>query len=142
MDQLKPLKYRRAKATDALNLWKLKNDEVVRANAINHEVVLWQDHCRWFSSALRNPHIKIWIIETQRGHFIGDVRIHDGEVSIRLTEQYRGKGIGGRAIARFAAAGQTAKILEHNAPSMKVFTENGFKVISQENGIFTLKNEH
>jgi hypothetical protein len=136
---MQKLKYRRARASDSFNLWRLKNDEVVRQNAINKEVILWPDHCRWFESVLKSSHTKIWIIETMRGHFIGDVRIQGAEISIRLSANYRGMGIGGRAIAKFSAVGQIAQILEHNGASMTVFLDNGFKIVSFENGIYTLK---
>lgn len=133
------MKYRKATAKDALNLFNLKNDLVVRKNAINKEEVGWETHMTWLAKALTDKDTKIWIIVSDEDEFIGDLRIQNDEMSIRLVKEFRGKGLGSKVIKEFSDPGMTAKICEGNIGSMNVFVSNGFRFIYYRKGVYTLK---
>lgn len=133
--------YRKAKVGDAENLFFLKNDPVVRNNSISKKEIEWDEHMAWFAKALQSKDTKIWIILSGDYEFAGDFRIQNSEISIRLVEKYRGKGIGAEAVKRFSKKGHTAKIIEGNVPSMRVFVSNRFNFIDYKDGVYTLKKE-
>ena len=88
---------RPATLSDMGILFAWKNDSTVRASAFNTEPVTLEEHTRWFESALRNPDIRIYILE-QDTTAIGQVRINktDGVALIdySIDKTYREKGFG------------------------------------------------
>ncbi len=126
------MRLRPATMVDAEFLLKLKNDPVMRKFAVvTHKKILKKDHLKWLSTHLD----EIQII----GDRIGMFRIADGEVSINLAPEHRGKGIGLKVISK-CPKGLWAKIVNGNVPSMKVFLEAGFKVVDYKENYYVLKN--
>ena len=128
------MEYRRARIEDAENLFMLKNDEDVRRFAINKQVIDWDLHIYWLLKNMKN----IWIILADSNEFAGDLRIDNKELSIRLLKKYRGKGLGSKAIKKFAKRGYTAKIVDGNIASMRIFVKSGFNFIDYKDGVYTL----
>lgn len=129
------MEYRRARIEDAENLFRLKNSEGVRVTAIVKKPIEWDEHISWLIKNLKH----IWIILAENCEFAGDVRIVEGEMSIRIIEKYRGKGMGSEVIKKFARKGMTAKIIEGNIGSMRIFIKNGFNFIDYKDRVYTLK---
>ena len=123
---------------DALLLLNLKNDSLVRGNAIKKKEITLEEHLEWFIDRLDDPKIELWLI-FEVGRFAGDIRIEGNEISIRIAKQFRGKGLGGRAVRKFSKKGQIAKIVNGNVASMRIFVENGFNFIDFKDGVYTLK---
>jgi RimJ/RimL family protein N-acetyltransferase len=132
---------RPAKIEDADNLLKWKNDPVMRKYSIvSNKAITKRSHIKWLEKNLDN----IFILNDGTGD-IGDVRLDEKYIAIKLAPEARGKGYGATAINHFKYPGVLAKIVDGNVASMKTFINCGFNVIAHdiENdiGYYTLKYE-
>lgn len=108
---------------DAQMLLRWKNDPLTIKNSIvTDKLITMKNHLRWLRKHLGE--ISIIIVDNTP---VGDVRISNGEIAIKLDIKYRGRGLGAEAI-KLASRGKklTAKIVKHNIPSMRVFIQNGY----------------
>ena len=130
-------KYRIRKAVleDIKNVFDLSNDHLVRANSINREQIKWTDHEKWFTSRIRKRKEPFYIVESEKGAFIGQVRVDkkcdEYVISVSITEKCRGKGIGAdvirQCIKKSGLKSVTAYIYDTNYASIKSFEKAGFK---------------
>lgn len=129
------VKLRPATLLDAKNLFRWKNDATVRRFAIKtHNKIEWVSHVTW----LRKNLSKIQII-TMDGIDVGDVRIDNGEIAIKIDKRYRNQGIGSAVLRKFPEK-LTAKIVEGNIPSMRLFIGAGFVPVSYKKGVYIFKS--
>lgn len=116
---------RPATIEDAQMLLDLKNDHTMRKYSIEGKnIVSMADHLKWLERNLK--HITI-IKDTEND--IGDVRIKDGFIHIKLFPEYRGKGYGTEAIMRYRSPGMMTQVVGTNIPSLRMFIKCGFKLI-------------
>jgi len=123
---------RKATMADAENLLKWKNDPIMRKYSIvTHKKIKMADHLKW----LRKHLDEIYII----GEDFGDVRVSDGEIAIKLAPEHRGKGYGLQALQAMDRRykGLTAKIVDGNVASMRLFIKNKYSPVEHKvtNGI-------
>lgn len=129
------VKLRLATFDDADFLLELKNDPVMRKFAVvTHNKIKKSDHLKWLESNIGS----IFIV-TQRGWKIGMFRIANGEVSINIHPTARGQGIGSKVLKRFCPKGVWAKIVDGNVASMKLFLNNGFKIVDHKDNYYILE---
>ena len=92
---------RRADLSDCKEVFKWRNDDITRQMARSSEVVLWEDHLRWYNSSLANEDQLLLICEGKSNVKLcklGIVRFDfiDGTkksmISINLSPNVRGKG--------------------------------------------------
>ena len=134
------LEARLARLDDENMLLRWANDPLVRANAFNPEEITAETHQNWFYMRLRDSeHCKIYILETQDGLPIGQVRFEltsDGwTIDYSIDRFARGLGLGKRlietALSEFQAAQRHlivfARVKESNAPSLSIFDSLGFE---------------
>ena len=125
---------RKADMRDILNVFELSNDPTVRANSIHVEPILWENHEKWYSSAIDDQNTKFYVAETPGGTFIGQVRFcYDGSlwvVSISISAEFRGcrlaNKILNKAMELSGARCFEAKIKTHNTASEKLFIASGY----------------
>jgi UDP-2,4-diacetamido-2,4,6-trideoxy-beta-L-altropyranose hydrolase len=77
------------------------NEPLVRKNSFNPDAIDPASHRNWFFSRLRNPdHCQIYIVESDRGVPLGQVRFEKGdnswELHYSLASHARGRGLGTR----------------------------------------------
>lgn len=131
------IEYKKAEITDAVFLLRLKNQKDVRRYSIvSKNLIKKHDHIKWLLERLRKSDLFLIILSDRRP--IGDVRIENLEISIRIMPKYRGMGIGKAAINEFKELANTAKIVEGNIKSMNLFIKCGFKFKSYKKGVYTL----
>jgi UDP-2,4-diacetamido-2,4,6-trideoxy-beta-L-altropyranose hydrolase len=152
MSGLKALKTRPAVWDDADDLLAWKNDATVRQfSIVSKEPILKENHLGWLTKTLADPNVLLKIILLD-GRKLGDIRFdindHEIEVSIRLAPQYRGMGIGTRALDQECTQMEkncdkvlTATIVNENEASLKLFTANGFKVFERRDGFMRLRRD-
>lgn len=132
---------RPATMTDAENLLRIKNDPQTRINSIvAKDEIRFEDHLVWLKDRIGSKHVKLFVI-VKRGNFVGDVRFDlyrkqkQAEVSVRISAEHRGQGIGSFIVSRMCDVIQrrhkgfklTAKIVDGNLPSLMVFLKSGFQ---------------
>lgn len=122
---------------DAINLFYWKNDEIVRKfSIVTKDFISFETHIEWLEENIEF----IKIIEVD-GLPVGDIRIKDDEIAIKIAKLSRGKGIGKKVIEMVKYKGLKAKIVEDNQPSLNLFLGAGFKLQMLNKGVFTLEYE-
>lgn len=130
--------------SEAILTW--RNDLETRKMSINADKILPFEHSRWFADMLENE-CHIGIVGEINSEKIGVtfMKIHEGTstVSINLNPLHRGKRLGGMFLRNSMLKMHnlypnlrqfSAEIKDSNAASIKIFTQNGFKLHSQRDG--------
>lgn len=128
------LKLRRAEPRDIRAVFELANDPVVRANSIHTEPISWETHVTWFNNALANKDLLFFVVETETGKLIGELRLQNEctawVVTIHICHLFRGKHIGewmlSEIINRTKIRQFVAFVKPDNAPSNQLFTKMGY----------------
>lgn len=135
-----PLKIRTAELADELLVLDWANDPLVRRNSFIKSQIQPNSHRQWFYSRLQNSvGCKLYIIETQAGVPIGQVRFERGEgmdweIHFGLWVGARGRDLGSKvvklALESLRNENEVAKVVgfvkPDNTPSKRVFERLGF----------------
>lgn len=125
---------RPAALEDAEKVFHLSNDPVVRACSIQNRPIEWDSHLRWFREALANPALQFFIIESESGQFVAQVRFLKEDcawvTSISIHADFRGKKLGDSilklAMAQMPREPLLAWVKETNTPSLRLFEKAGY----------------
>lgn len=130
-------------------LW--RNDPVTRQMSLSSDVINEEEHFKWFSKMLLDEDHCAIIGENKAKKF-GVVFFleQSGEVlvSINLAPEFRGKGLSSRLLSksiqwylrsRREIKYFTAKIKDGNHGSIRIFTQNGFELVSKVDQLFTYR---
>jgi dipeptidase E len=103
--------------------------------------------------------LKLFIKDIKKGVIVGGVNLNIlknrydksiwGEISIVLSEELSGKGLGSKFIGDIIKLGEqefdlnkfVAKIVKDNTPSLKAFQKHGFSIQEKIEGLYKLKGE-
>lgn len=126
---------RRAELRDMKAVFDLSNDSAVREHSICREPISWESHAEWFVKAIADPDLKFFVVETERGDFVGQVRFArtNGEwvVSISIVNGHRGKRLAEEILRRCIECARLEKIAafiyDTNQASLRAFEGVGFK---------------
>ena len=144
---------RSADLSDCEEVFEWRNDDITRQMARSSDVVLWEDHLRWYKNSLANEGRLLLICESKgkvkrcklgivRFDFIDGAR--KSEISINLSPSVRGKGYARdclkKSISYMAKEKPNcqlvnADIKKINKVSKFLFEQVGFKLVS-EDGLF------
>lgn len=139
------LNIRLANCTDCENIFNLSNNPVVRANSINKEPILWDNHIKWFKERIKNINEPFYVVEDNNGKFIAQVRFDkkNGEniISVSIAKAFRGKGLGAKIIKECSEKSNLSPIYAYvkkdNIASKKVFIKANYT----EKEIVQINNE-
>lgn len=134
------VRIRAATLSHSAAIWAWRNDPVTRASSRNSEPIRWQDHRRWYQAALAGSLHTILVAEVDALP-VAMVRFNQSragepaEVSINVSPEARGRGIGGLALEGALhhfdrESGSTplvADIKRGNHASRRLFTRVGFR---------------
>jgi len=143
LNPVTPLKARLAQLKDEALLLDWANDPLVRRSSFHSGTIDNETHRRWFYSRLREvQRCKIYILETDRGLSIGQVRFEKKaggwEVDFSLAQEARGVGLG-RPLVKAAIAELLpvesgimvyGRVKPDNLGSQKIFERLGFSAKS------------
>ena len=125
---------------DMQKVFELSNDDVVRANSINQEKINWEEHVEWFNNRIKKQGEPFYIVESQTGEFIAQVRFDKKEkvvISISITKPFRGKGMASKIIKECSQKSRFKKISafikDENIASQKSFLKAGYNLNKKEN---------
>lgn len=135
---------RLANENDIKKVFELSNDDLVRANSINKNKILWDDHVKWFNNRVKNIDEPFYIAETPEGDFVAQIRFNKEEgfvISVSIDKNFRGRGFGAKIIEEATKELNNFPIIAYvkpdNIPSQKSFIKAGFvlegkKIINDE----------
>lgn len=141
------LKLSAVRQEDCQLLWEWANDPVVRTASFSTEPIPWEDHVRWFRTKLSDSNCFYYILLSQEGVPVGQVRFdtsgRKAEISISIAPSFRGSGFGAGGIRvaskhlfrETAIARVYAHIKPSNNRSIYAFTKAGYHM----DGIKTVK---
>lgn len=129
---------RKAQKQDLMFYFQLRNEPSVRVLSFSAEPVDIATHTTWFSQKLQDPNTYLFVIEVGN-ELIGQIRVdvedNQGEVSIAIVPEHRGKGYAALAIQEaservFEEAAYVDAMVAHmkieNIASQKSFKRAGF----------------
>ncbi len=136
---------RPATLEDAEFLFRLRTDPTVIEASNGKAPFDLAAHLHWFAKTLDHPARMLFIVESE-GIPIGQCQLdgdsHSAEVSIALTRESRGHGIGTEVLRELARRAEAegirwleAVIKESNAASRKAFLKAGYSVEEITDGI-------
>ena len=136
-----PVQLRRAVEADSEMLWLWRNDPLMRAMAKSHDPVSWSRHSEWFTRAIANDDVFLFIAETggdAAAMVRFDVAGDEALVSINVAPPFRGRQIGGVALREACRMfseqrpeiSLIAEIHPDNAASVRIFSEAGFRKVA------------
>lgn len=133
-----PLRARRATLADERRLLGWANDPTTRGNSFSSATIGPESHGTWLRSRLCDPTCRLYIVETDDGVPVGQVRFDRGElawgIDYTLVPHLRGRGLG-RSLMRAALvalwenepnARLHARVKQTNMASRRVFECLGF----------------
>jgi len=135
------LTLRRTTLNDAMNLFKLSNDNKVRENSFTSEKIEWETHLKWLTEKLADNNVMLFVISDNLDGFYGQVRfdiedeINEAVIGISLEKSTRGLGLApfvlNKAVEKFLETKNVklirAYIKEENTSSIKSFEKAGFR---------------
>lgn len=143
---------RRCTYSDMDIIYKWINDDEVRNNSFNSDYIEYETHVKWFNEKINSNNIYMYIILNNNKE-IGTIRLekHNSKaiISYLISNEYRGKGYGNKVIdlIKKEAIINNIDILEaivkkDNIASRKIFINNGFFEIEENNRYLYLLNLH
>lgn len=143
---------RRCTYSDMDIIYKWINDDEVRNNSFNSDYIEYETHVKWFNEKINSNNIYMYIILNNNKE-IGTIRLekHNSKaiISYLISNEYRGKGYGNKVIdlIKKEAIINNIDILEavvkkDNIASRKIFINNGFFEIQENDRYLYLLNLH
>ena len=147
----KKIYFRYANLEDAKFLYNLRNEDSVRAVSFNTDKVSFEDHLTWLDKSIKNPNRVLFVILNPELAPIGQVRFDKtnnfAEISVSLSQQFRGKGFGKLSLVNscqlffnnYGIDYMVAKIKKDNISSIAAFEKSGFTMIKELSGFVKLE---
>ena len=151
---MKEIKIRSAEENDSKDIFEWRNDPDSISMSLSSKTITWDEHIKWYGSALQNKNILITVCELNdvQNLEIGMVRFdfntlrNNAVISINLNPIARGKSMGQyclRAAIHFMQKNNKkfikiiADIKRENVASIKSFKNAGFYIskINSENKV-------
>ena len=141
-DSANELYIRHAKLTDVDLIFEWSNDEKVREQSFDSDVISYESHCEWFKNQLDNKNALTYIIEFENKP-ASLVRIHvnasNATIGVLIAEEFRGKGLARicirTGVAEYFKTNSSpilAFIKKQNIASIKSFEKAGFSFLRDE----------
>lgn len=134
---------RRATFQDALEIFNLSNDDIVRKNSFNSERIEWEHHLKWLKEQLEDKNCVFFIVVDNLNKFYGQARFDmnpknkEAIINICLEKKIRGLGLSSFIIDKSISELLKIKsvrlvkayIKEKNIPSIKTFEKGNFRFL-------------
>ncbi|MEO5571431.1 MAG: UDP-2,4-diacetamido-2,4,6-trideoxy-beta-L-altropyranose hydrolase [Bacteroidia bacterium] len=132
------LYFRFAEEADVDLYFQWANDQLVRKNSYNQNLVLYDEHVKWFHLKLASSECKFYLFFDEQENPVGQVRIDKNlngiVIGVSIDKNFRGKSYGvvmlklatNDYLERNPDAIITAYIKYENAASINIFMKAGF----------------
>lgn len=128
--------------SDKLYIYDWANDPITRRNSFNSQVIVFNDHCKWFDSVLSSK-MKLYLMCLWNKERAGIVRFdmfhHYSLIGININPVFRGKGLSVKFLEaaiyeyfKLCSLPIKARIKHDNTASLKAFKRAGFEYIGDE----------
>ena len=129
---------KKATYSDIKNVFEWQTSSGVRKYFKQTAIPTWPEHCKWFEDLLKRADRTLYIINHDENDIgtlrLDEIELNKYEVSILISPQAQGKGIGVAALNNIAELKKhgtfIAKIRPDNLASINVFTQAGFTALT------------
>lgn len=136
---------RLAELDDMLLFFNWVNDEHVRINSLNNNLINYTDHQQWFRNKINDENCRIHVYLNKFNIPIGQIRIEfiDNEwvINYSIDKNYRQLGLGNLFIkdilAKYPNKKFKAFVKTNNIASIRIFQNIGFSELSNQNNVIT-----
>lgn len=121
------------------------NDPVTRKNSFQTAAISTEEHKKWLAAKLKDPSCLMLLAMTGAGEPFGQVRFDDMDgndtvISVSISREYRGLGLGCRMIQGACVLFMKEKgdgrikalVKQNNESSRKAFSGAGFRLVAEE----------
>ncbi len=139
------IQLKKATYSDTKKVFEWQTSSGVRKYFRQAAIPTWPEHCKWFEDTLKRADRALYIINHD-GNDIGTLRLDEielnkYEVSILITPQAQGKGIGVAALSKITELKKhgmfIAEVRPDNLASINAFTKAGFTALTPS--LYSLK---
>ena len=146
------MKIRLSTEKDILDILEWRNDPLTRKMFVQQNKILFVEHSKWFKKNLLDPKISMYIGELNLQKvgiciFSFNSKKNSYEISINLNPKFRGKGLSFDLLNKSIKVNNIdknynleAKIKKENPPSLRIFQKCNFKIISNDENFYYLRN--
>jgi RimJ/RimL family protein N-acetyltransferase len=139
--------FRFATEADTSLYFEWANDEFVRRNSFTQDLIIHENHVKWFNSRLNNSACYLYIFFNKENMPIGQVRIEEKQVenviNISIDKMFRGKGLGAHIVTlactdyliKFPLKTIYSYVKRENKASIKIFKKASFSQVNENNSI-------
>ena len=135
-----------ANEQDSMDIFTWRNNKTSRANFFSSNKISFKDHSNWLKEKLNSKNSFLILLEIKsKGEKVGVVRYDKVselyEVSININPKFRGKGLGhiclleAEKILKIENILLSAKVLEQNAASHKVFIKANYSLFEKKENL-------
>lgn len=136
---------RQANLEDTLLFFDWVNDKEVRSNSLNENVIILEEHQKWFRNKINDDKCHIYIYLNMFKDPIGQIRIEyiDNEwvINYSVDKNYRQLGLGNLflkdVLGKFQNETFKAIVKTENIASIRVFQNLGFEELFNDGNIIT-----
>lgn len=134
---------RLATIEDMKDVFDLSNDNLVRENSFNQEIIEWENHQKWFKNKLEDGKSPFYVIKNNND-LVAQIRFDrnddEADISISVAPSFRGKGLGAtllkKASEKVISEMEIKKIIAYvkndNAASKTIFEKAGY-ILKEKN---------
>jgi RimJ/RimL family protein N-acetyltransferase len=136
------LHLRQAKLTDVDLIFEWSNDQLVRQQSFNSDVIVYEPHCEWFTHKLNDKNSLLSILESDNkpASFLRiDIKVNNATIGVLTAPEFRGKGLASvfiqKGVAEYFKSNSLpilASIKKQNIASIKSFEKAGFSYLRDE----------
>lgn len=148
LNLISKVQLKKANYADKKNVFEWQTSSGIRKYFKQTAIPTWPEHCKWFENTLKRADKTLYIINHD-GNDIGTLRLDEielnkYEVSILISPQAQGKGIGVAALSNITELKKhgtfIAEVRPDNLASINAFTRAGFTALTPS--LYSLKIEN
>lgn len=137
---------RNALFTDVDLYFNWANDPIVRKSAINQDKIVYEEHCKWFTSKLNANNTFMYVLQNNFQKPVGQIRFDiknkNAIISYSIEDSFRGKGMATVLVKKgmlelreelsFESLYYIAWVKVDNPASIKVFENIGYEFTEEK----------
>jgi hypothetical protein len=142
------IKIKKATIKDASFFYELRNDKTARKNSFITKNIKYNDHLRWYKKNLKKKNVIFLVALINNSKKIGTIRYETVQtftnISVNISKKFRNLGFGTKIIEKSEKFLKKkliiiSRIKKKNKASIKIFKNNNYEVIKNNNALILIK---
>jgi spore coat polysaccharide biosynthesis protein SpsF len=142
------IKIKKASIKDSSFFYELRNEKSARKNFFNTKNIKYNDHLKWYKKKIKKKNSIFLVALSNNSEKIGTVRYKTNkiftDISINISKKFRNLGFGTKIIEKSEKFLKKkliiiSRIKKKNKASIKIFKNNNYEVIKNNNALILIK---